>query len=91
MVTAIILLNVERQLLSTVIDEILNVKGIVEVHAVVGEYDLAAIARVETTQELSGIIAGKMCNQINGITRSKTLISLNSKYNYDEMKVYGLS
>lgn len=90
MVTAIILLNVERQLLTDVIKQILNVKGIVEVHAVVGEYDLAAVARVKDNQQLSGIIADKMCNQIKGITRSKTLISLDSEYNYDAASVYGI-
>ncbi len=90
MVTAIILLNVERHSLANVIKEILAVDGIAEVHAVVGEYDLAAIARVRDNQQLSGIIADKMCNQIPGITRSKTLISLDSQYNYNEKAVYGL-
>ena len=68
MITAIILVNVERQSLAAVTKEILAVDGIVEVHAVVGEYDLAAIARVKDQQQLSSIIADKMCNQIPGIT-----------------------
>ena len=50
MITAIILVNVERQRLAAVTKEILAVDGIVEVHAVVGEYDLAAIARVKDQQ-----------------------------------------
>ena len=41
MITAIILVNVERQSLAAVTKEILAVDGIVDVHAVVGEYDLA--------------------------------------------------
>ena len=83
MVTAIILVNVERDLILDVIDEILKVEGIMEVHSVAGEYDLAAIARVEDNQQLSMILADKMCHQIKGITLTKTLISLGSYYNFD--------
>ena len=83
MVTAIILVSVERDLILDVIDEILKVDGIMEVHSVAGEYDLAAIARVEDNQQLSMILADKMCHQIKGITLTKTLISLGSYYNYD--------
>ena len=90
LLTAIILVNVERQSLAAVTKEILAVDGIVEVHAVVGEYDLAAIARVKDQQQLSSIIADKMCNQIPGITHTKTLLSLNAQYNYDAAAAYGM-
>jgi len=83
MVTAIILVSVERDLILDVIDEILKVDGIMEVHSVAGEYDLAAIARVADNQQLSMILADKMCHQIKGITLTKTLISLGSYYNFD--------
>ena len=83
MVTAIILINVERDLILEVIDEILKVDGIMEVHSVAGEYDLAAIARVDDNQQLSMILADKMCHQIKGIKLTKTLISLGSYYNFD--------
>ena len=43
MITAMILVNVERALLQNVMDEILAIDGIVEVHSVVGEYDLAVL------------------------------------------------
>ena len=83
MVTAIIQINVERDLIFDVIDKILKVDGIMEVHSVAGEYDLAAIARVEDNQQLSMILSDKMCHQIKGITLTKTLISLGSYYNFD--------
>ena len=88
MVTAIILVSVERDLILDVIDEILKVDGIMEVHSVAGEYDLAAIARVADNQQLSMILADKMCHQIKGITLTKTLISLGSYYNYDTKAVF---
>lgn len=88
MVTAIILVNVERNLIMEVIDEVLKVDGIMEVHSVAGEYDLAAIARVKDNQQLAMILADKMCHQIKGITHTKTLISLGSYYNFDVKKVF---
>ena len=88
MVTAIILISVERDHILSVIDKILKVDGIMEVHSVAGEYDLAAIARVEDNQQLSMILADKMCHQIKGITLTKTLISLGSYYNFDEKTAF---
>ena len=89
MVTAVILINVERKMLSGVMAKVLKIEGISEVHAVAGEYDLAAIARVKDNARLSGILAEKMCHQIPGIIHTKTLIALNSNYNYDAAAVYG--
>ena len=83
MVTAIILLNVEREQILEVMDEILQVDGIMEVHSIAGEYDIAAIARVDDNEQLSLILADKMCHQIKGITHTKTLVSLGSYYNFD--------
>ena len=88
MVTAIILVKVKRELISDVIEELLKINGIMEVHSIAGEYDLAVIARVGDNQELSLILADKMCHQMKGITHTKTLISLGAHYNFDEKKVF---
>ena len=66
----------------------LKTEGIMEVHSIAGEYDLAVIARVGDNQELSLILADKMCHQMKGITHTKTLISLGAHYNFDEKKVF---
>ena len=84
MVTAIILVKVKRDLIMEVIEELLKIEGIMEVHSIAGEYDLAVIARVGDNQELSLILADKM----KGITHTKTLISLGAHYNFDEKKVF---
>ena len=88
MVTAIILVKVKRDLIMEVIEELLKIEGIMEVHSIAGEYDLAVIARVGDNQELSLILADKMCHQMKGITHTKTLISLGAHYNFDEKKVF---
>ena len=67
MVTAVILVNVERHKLNEVIRELMQIDGITEVHSVAGDYDMVAIARVKDNQQLSSIVADKMCSQMEGI------------------------
>ena len=88
MVTAVILVNVERHKLNEVIRELMQIDGITEVHSVAGEYDMVAIARVKDNQQLSSIVADKMCSQIEGILHTKTLVSLGSYFKYDAEQLF---
>lgn len=87
MVTGIVLVNVERPNLNSVIKDILALEGVTEVYAVAGEYDLAVMVRVHDNAQLSDIVANKMPHDIKGISHTKTLISLaaHSAYNLDEI------
>ena len=76
MVTAIVLINVERAKLKKVIDAVLKTNGVTEVYAVAGEYDLVAIVRVKDNTSLSKIVVDKMPHHISGITHTKTLFAL---------------
>ena len=88
MVTAVILVNVERHKLNEVIRELMQIDGITEVHSVAGEYDMVAIARVKDNQQLSSIVADKMCSQIEGILHTKTLVSLGFYFKYDAEQLF---
>ena len=90
MVTAIVLINVERPKLKDVVKEILAVEGISEVHTVAGEYDLAAIIRVKDNSKLSEIVVNKMPHHIPGIIHTKTLIALQSNAKIDLEAAFGL-
>jgi DNA-binding Lrp family transcriptional regulator len=83
MVTAIVLVNVERIRLKTVVDDILAIDGVTEVYMVAGEYDLVAIVRVADNASLSRIVCDVMPHQISGITHTKTLFALEAKSPYD--------
>ncbi len=89
MVTAMILMNIERDKIKDVTQKVLRIEGISEVHAVAGEQDIVAIARVKDNARLSEILADKMCHSIPGIVQTKTLIALSSNYNYDAAKAFG--
>ena len=90
MVTAIVLINVERPKLKQVIDAVLETEGVTEVYAVAGEYDLVAIVRVTDNTSLSKIVVDKMPHQIPGITHAKTLFALEAYAEKDLAKLFGL-
>ena len=57
MVTGIVLVNVERAMIRTVIEVLMKIDGVSEVYAVAGEYDLVVMIRVQSNAELADIIA----------------------------------
>ena len=78
MVTAIVLINVERMKIKQVVSELMAIDGVTEVHAVAGEYDLVAIVRVSDNTKLSDIVVDKMPHDIPGIVHTKTLFALDT-------------
>jgi DNA-binding Lrp family transcriptional regulator len=74
MVTAIILMNVDRPHLKTIADELLAIDGIAEVYSVAGPFDVVAIARVKEHEDLSDLVAEKI-GGLQGIADTQTLIA----------------
>ena len=90
MVTAFVLVNVERSTLKQVVDAILDIKGVSEVYTVAGEYDLVAVVRVKDNAELSKIVVDQMPHHVPGITHTKTLYAFEAHSSVDLEKVFGL-
>lgn len=86
MVSAIVLLNVERNKINAVAEKLADMKGISEVFSVAGEFDLAAIIRVKDNEGLADLVTNSML-KVEGITRSKTLIAFKvySKHDLETM------
>lgn len=74
MVTAIILLNVERPRLRDIADELLAIDGITEVYSVAGPFDMVAIVRVGQHEDLSDLVTEKI-GSLPGIQDTETLIA----------------
>ena len=87
MVTGIVLVNVERSMLQGVIDGLRNIKGIAEVYAVAGEYDLVLMIRVKDNAQLADIIANQLTRD-RGLIHTKTLVSLKAYSDLDLEKVF---
>ncbi len=88
MVTGIVLINVERNMITQVINGLQKIPGVSEVYSVAGEYDLVVMIRVNSNPELADIVATKMTHDIEGIIHTKTLVTLNSYSKVDLAKVF---
>ena len=91
MVTSIILINTERTAVNQVALELADVEGISEVYSVSGNYDLIAIARVKTNDDLANLVTTKLCC-IDGILHSETTLAFKaySRHDLDSMFSVGL-
>lgn len=74
MVTAIVLLTVERERVNTVAETLADLEGISEVYSVAGRYDLAAIIRAPDNEAMADLVTNHML-KIPGIIRSETLVA----------------
>ncbi len=88
MVTGIALVTVERKLLRQATEALLKVPGVTEVYTVAGEYDLVVMIRVNSNADLSDVVANKMTRDIPGITRTRTMISLQADAKIDLCNFY---
>lgn len=74
MVTAFVLLNVERGQLKAVSEGLLKIDGIAEVYSVAGPFDLVAVARVKEHGQLDDLVNEHLA-LLEGIESTETLIA----------------
>ena len=91
MVTSIILMKIQRTRINEVAEQLKEIKGISEVYSVSGNYDLIAIVRVPTTEDLALLVTNKMTD-IEGIERTETMLAFKaySKHDLEAMFAVGM-
>jgi DNA-binding Lrp family transcriptional regulator len=91
MVTAIVLLTVERDGITRIAEEITELSGVTEVFSVGGRFDLVAIIRVPNNERLAELVTGNLL-QVKGIRTSETLIAFKvfSRHDLESMFAIGL-
>jgi DNA-binding Lrp family transcriptional regulator len=91
MVSAIVLLTVERDKINSVADAITDIDGVSEVYSVAGRYDLVAIVRVKANEDLAKVVTEHI-RKVGGITSSETLIAFRvySRHDLDRMFSIGM-
>jgi len=82
MVTALVLLNVERAQIHQVAEQLADLPGISEVYSVAGRYDLVAVIRVKANEALADLVTGKI-RQVSGIQATETLIAFRAYSRHD--------
>jgi DNA-binding Lrp family transcriptional regulator len=82
MVTAIVLLNVERREINSVAEALSALPEVSEVYSVGGSYDLVAIVRVQTNERLADLVTRQML-AVDGILNSETMVAFRAYSRHD--------
>jgi len=89
MVTAIVLLDVDRDQINPVAEQLADMEGVTEVYSVAGRYDLAAIIRTKTNDELADVITTRI-RHVSGIRDTETLIAFRTYSRHDLEAAFSL-
>ena len=91
MVTSIILINAERNKINPVAEQLQAIAGISEVYSVSGKYDLIAIVRVKTNDDLANLVTKQML-AIDGIVKTETMLAFQafSRHDLEAMFAVGM-
>jgi DNA-binding Lrp family transcriptional regulator len=74
MISALVLMNVQRNAVNATAQALLEIPGVAEVYSVTGEYDLVAILRLARHEDLSEVVTERM-TKIPGIIQTRTMIA----------------
>ena len=89
MVTAFTMLNVARDAINQVAQQLLKIDGVTEVYSVAGEWDLIAVLRMRDNDQLAEVVTNHML-KLDAIKRSQTLISFRVYSNYELEAMFDL-
>ncbi len=89
MVTAIVLISATRGKVNEVAEKLVELPGVTEVHSIAGRYDLVAIVRVKTNEQLADIVTNHV-QQTEGIEDSETLIGFRVYSRHDLERLFSI-
>jgi DNA-binding Lrp family transcriptional regulator len=86
MTHAIVLIECERDALSTLGGRLADIDGVAEAYTVTGEWDFVAIVRVPRHEQLAEIVTGQLVD-LSGVVRTQTLVAFEvfSKHDLEAM------
>ena len=89
MVTALVMMNVERHSIASTAQAILALPGVNEVYSVAGEYDLVAIVRTAEYDQLATVVTERFA-AVPAITRTHTLMAFQCYSNQDMERMWSI-
>jgi DNA-binding Lrp family transcriptional regulator len=86
MTTAVVLIEAERDAMSTLGGALADVEGVAEAYSVTGEWDFVAIVRVPRHETLADVITGELL-KLPGVARTQTMVAFEvfSKHDLESM------
>jgi len=89
MVTAFVLMKVQRDRIAAVTQKLPDIPGIAEVYSVAGEYDVVAVARVKENEQLAKLVTEDLI-AVEGILDTTTLIAFRQYSRYDLERMFSI-
>lgn len=89
MVTAIVMIKTDIDRIPEVAQEVSGIDGVSEAYSVTGEWNLIAVVRVRTHEELAEVIPGRL-NKVAGIVDTETHIAFRAYSSHDLEAAFSL-
>ncbi len=74
MTHAVVLIESERDALSTLGGELSDIEGVAEAYSVTGQWDFVAIVRVPDHEQLADVVTDRI-GKLSGVARTQTMVA----------------
>ena len=82
MTNAVVLIEAERDALSTLGGELADIEGVAEAYSVTGDWDFVVIVRVPDHEQLADVVTGAI-GALSGVTRTQTMVAFAAYSRHD--------
>lgn len=89
MVNALVLIKVRRDAVNETAQALLELQGVAEVYSVAGKWDLVAMVRAKSNEELADLVTQHLL-RIDSIQKTETLIAFRAYSNYDLERMFSI-
>ena len=82
MTHAVVLIEAERDAMSSLGGQLADIEGVAEAYSVTGEWDFVAIVRVPHHEQLADIVTAQI-SQLAGIVKTQTMVAFEAFSRHD--------
>jgi DNA-binding Lrp family transcriptional regulator len=89
MTHAVVLIEAERDALSTLGSALADIEGVAEAYSVTGEWDFVAIVRVPDHDQLANVVTGQI-TALSGVARTQTMVAFAAYSRHDLESMFSI-
>ncbi len=86
---AVVLIEADRDALSTLGGALADIEGVAEAYSVTGEWDFVAIVRVPDHEQLAQVVTGQI-TILPGVSRTQTMVAFQAYSRHDLEALFSL-
>ena len=89
MITAIVLLHVDVHAIPETAQAVADLDAVSEVYSVTGDWELVAMVRVRTHEEIADVVTGRIA-KVPGVTATHTMVAFRAYSSADLERLWGV-